>query len=170
VKELVAIAKVAKPRGIKGEVSATLLTDFPKRFEGLENVTAVLPDHGLRELKIENAFFQNERIVLKFEGVNSIEAAEELRGAEVCVDEVEAVELEEDEYYDWQLNGCEVVGTDDKTIGHVRELMRTGGTENLIVESEGREMLIPFAKAICVEVDIENKRIVVDLPEGLLEL
>ena len=169
MKELVAIAKIAKPRGIRGEVSATLLTDFPERFEGLTDVTAVLPGGELWELKIENAFFQNERIILKFEAVDSIEAAEVFRDAEICVDETEAVELEEGEYYDWQLSGCEVVSTEGKTIGHVRELMRTGGTENLVVESGDREMLIPFAEAICVEVDIENKRIMIDPPEGLLE-
>ena len=58
---------------------------------------------------------------------------------------------------------------DRQTIGKVREVMRTGGTENLIVENDGRDVLIPFAEAICVEVDIDKKRIVVDPPEGLLE-
>ena len=167
--ELVAIARIAKPRGLKGEVVADLLTDFPERFEGLEIVVGVLANGGRRDLKIENSWFQNERIVLKFEGVDSVEAAEELRNAEICVSEADAVELEPDEFYDWQLAGCEVVTTDGDTIGIVRELMRTGGTENLVVDSVERELLIPFAETICIEVDIENKRIVVDPPEGLLE-
>ena len=169
MQELVAIAKIAKPRGLKGEVVADLLTDFPERFEGLEEVTAVGADGGLSELKIENAWFQNGRVVLKFEGVDSIDAAEEWRNAEICVAESEAVELESDQFYDWQLAGCEVKTVTGEAIGNVREVMRTGGTENLVVAGETRDFLIPFAETICVEVDIAGKRIVVDPPEGLLE-
>ena len=169
MQELVAIAKIAKPRGLKGEVVADLLTDFPERFEGLEEVTAVGADGGLSELKIENAWFQNGRVVLKFQGVDSIDAAEEWRNAEICVAESEAVELESDQFYDWQLAGCEVKTVTGEAIGNVREVMRTGGTENLVVAGETRDFLIPFAETICVEVDIAGKRIVVDPPEGLLE-
>ena len=165
---LVAIARVAKPRGLKGEVVADILTDFPERFEGLENVTAVLDNGEHRELKIEDHWFQNERIVLKLGEVDSIDDAEAIRNAEICVPESEAVELDDDEFYDWQLEGCNVVTLAGDAIGKVRGLMRTGGTENLVVQGE-REYLIPFAESICVEVDIENKRIVIDPPEGLLE-
>ena len=154
---------------MKGEVVADLLTDFPERFEGLEEVTAVGADGGLSELKIENAWFQNGRVVLKFQGVDSIDAAEEWRNAEICVAESEAVELESDQFYDWQLAGCEVKTVTGEAIGNVREVMRTGGTENLVVAGETRDFLIPFAETICVEVDIAGKRIVVDPPEGLLE-
>jgi 16S rRNA processing protein RimM len=165
--DLISIARVVRPRGIRGELVAELLTDFPERFEGLETVTAVLGDDR-RELKIENAWFQNERIVLKFSGVDSIEAAEELRDAEICVPESDAVELKDGEFFDWQLEGCEAVTVGGELLGTVKELMRTGGTEILVVEGD-REYLIPFAESICTEVDIENKRIVVDPPEGLLE-
>jgi 16S rRNA processing protein RimM len=168
LEELVAIAKIAKPRGLKGEVVADILTDFPERFDDLENVTAVLGNGERRELKIEDHWFQNERIVLKFARVDSVEAAEELRDAEICVPETDAVKLDTGEFYDWQLEGCEVVTTDGNSIGKVRELMRTGGTENLVVDGD-REYLIPFAESICVEVDVEKKRIVIDPPEGLLE-
>jgi 16S rRNA processing protein RimM len=168
LEELVAIAKIAKPRGLKGEVVADILTDFPERFDDLENVTAVLGNGERRELKIEYQSFQNERIVLKFARVDSVEAAEELRDAEICVPETDAVKLDTGEFYDWQLEGCEVVTTDGNSIGKVRELMRTGGTENLVVDGD-REYLIPFAESICVEVDVEKKRIVIDPPEGLLE-
>lgn len=167
--ELVAIAKIAKPRGLKGELVADLLTDFRERFEGLEDVTAVMPDGERRELKLEKVWFQNGRVVLKFAGVDSIEDGDLLRLAEICVGEVDTVELESDEYFDWQLEGCNVETVDGRQLGKVVELMRTGGTENLVVEGSEKGFLIPFAEAICIEVDIENKRIVVDPPEGLLE-
>jgi len=169
MEDLVAIAKIAKPRGLKGELIADVLTDFPERFDGLENITAVLANGERRELKIENAWFQNERIVLKFEGVDAVEQAEEFRSAEICIAENEAVELDADEFYDWQIEGCEIETADGKCIGTVREVMRTGGTEVLIVEGGEKEFLIPFAKAICVEVDVEKRRIVIDPPKGLLE-
>jgi 16S rRNA processing protein RimM len=167
--DLVAIAKVVRPKGLLGEVFAEVLTDFPERFEGLENVTAVLPDRKRRELKIEDFRFQNDRLVLKFAGCDSVEQAETLRNSEVCVAESEAVELDEDEYFDWQIEGCAVVTITGAKIGTVRELQRTGGTDNLLVDGDGQDHLIPFAEAICVEVDVENKLIRIDPPEGLLE-
>lgn len=169
MEELVAIAKLVKVRGIRGELAGNLLTDFPERFEDLETVTAVLPNGEREELKIENFFFQKNRIVFKFEKYDSIEAAEVLINAEICVPETEAVELDEDEFFDWELAGCKVETLDGEFIGTVLEVMRTGGTENLVVEGKAKNYLIPFAETICPEVDIENKLIRVDLPEGLLE-
>ncbi|MBK9214849.1 MAG: 16S rRNA processing protein RimM [Chloracidobacterium sp.] len=166
--ELVAVARIAKPRGIKGEAIADLLTDFPERFDGLETVTAVMPDESRRELTIERHWFQSGRIVLKFVGVDSIDEAETLRNAEICVSEDEAVDLEEGEFYDWELAGCSVETVAGDQIGTVRELMRTGGTELLVVDGT-KEFLIPFAEAICIEVDVEKKKIVIDPPDGLLE-
>lgn len=167
--DLVAIAKIARPKGLKGEVFADVLTDFPERFDGLKDITAVLPEGDRLDLKIETARFQNDRIVLKFEGYDSVEAAESLRGCEICVAESEVVELEEDEFFDWQLEGCRVETLAGETLGTVRELQRTAGTENLLVDGGHRDHLIPFAGSICVEVDVEKKLIRIDPPEGLLE-
>lgn len=166
---LVAIARIVRPRGLRGELIADVLTDFPDRFEGLRDVTAILGSEERRNLRIEDAWFQKGRVILKFEGIDSIEEGEHLREAEICVDEAEAVKLDDGEFYDWQLEGCEVLAIDGELLGKVREVMRTGGTELLVVDGEERELLIPFAEAICREVDIGNKRIVIDPPEGLLE-
>lgn len=167
--ELVSVAMVVRARGLRGEVVAEVLTDFPERFEGLRDVQAVLPDGTRRELKIERFWFQKGRLVLKFEGVDTVDAAEGLRNAEICVPEAEAVELEEGEFFDWQLEGCEVETVEGERVGTVRELMRTGGAEILVVEGDGGEFLIPFAESICTDVDVEAKLIRIDPPEGLLE-
>ena len=167
--ELVAVARVVRTRGLKGEVVAEILTDFPERFELLDVVTAVQESGERLDLKIEKFWFQNGRVILKFDGLDSVESGETLRNVEICVPESEAVELEEGEYFDWELAGCKVETINGEVIGEVRELMRTGGTELLVVAGETKEYLIPFANAICVEVDIENKLIRVDPPEGLLE-
>jgi 16S rRNA processing protein RimM len=120
-------------------------------------------------LKIEDFWFQKDRIVLRFEEFDSVDKAQALRDVEICIPESDAAELDEGEFFDWQLEGCAVETLEGETIGTVRELMRTGGTEILVVENEGREYLIPFAESICTEVDVEGKKILVDPPEGLLE-
>ena len=169
MEELVTIAKIVRPRGLRGEVVADLLTDFPDRFGDLEDVIGVREDGTRFDLKIEDFWFQKERVVLRFAGVDSIELAEGLRNVAICIPESAAAELDEGEFFDWQLAGCEVTTIEGTRLGTVREIMRTGGTEILVVEDGDREILIPFAETICPEVDIENKRITVDPPEGLLE-
>ncbi len=171
VEELVAVAVAVKTRGLRGELVADLLTDFPERFEGLERLIAVGTDGSRQSLTLEDHWFQSGRIILKFAGYDSIEAASALVGYEFAVPEAERVELPEDEYYDWELEGCRVETVEGEEIGSVREVLRTGGVEVLAVDNvaTGREHLIPLAEEICVEIDIERKLIRVDAPEGLLE-
>jgi 16S rRNA processing protein RimM len=169
MEDLVAIARIVKPRGLRGESVADVLTDFPERFDGLERVTAVMPKGERLDLKIEDSWFQKNRIVIKFEGYDSVEAAETLRNADICIAESEAVELETDEYFDWELTGCRVETINGENVGTVREVMRTGGTEILVVAGDEKEFLIPFAETICVEVDVDRKVIKIDPPEGLLD-
>lgn len=169
MEDLVAIAKIVKPRGLRGELISEILTDFPERFDDLKRVFAVCDDGKTSELVIEKSWFQKDRIVLKFAGYDSLETAETLRDCEICVPETEAVALEEDEFFDWQLEDCAVETVDGEKIGRVTEVMRTGGTEILVVAGTEKEFLIPFAETICTEIDVENKLIRVDAPEGLLE-
>lgn len=168
--ELVAVARAVKTRGLRGEIVAELLTDFPERFQGLERLIAVAPGGERSVLRLEEHWFQQGRVVLKFEGYDTIEAAATLVGFEFAVPESERVELEEDEFYDWELAGCRVETVEGDELGQVREIMRTGGVDMLVVENpEGRDYLIPMAEDICVLIDIEQKLVRVDVPEGLLE-
>ncbi|MBC7795661.1 MAG: 16S rRNA processing protein RimM [Pyrinomonadaceae bacterium] len=169
--DFVAIAKTARTRGLRGEIIADVLTDFPKRFETTKNVVALKPNGEKLDLKIERFWFQKNRIILQFAGFDSIEKAETLVNCEICVPETETVTLETDEFFDWEIESCEVQTIDGESLGKVRELMRTGGTELLVVfdEKRNRDYLIPFAEKICVEVDVKSKLIKVDLPEGILE-
>ena len=167
--DLVAIAKVTKPRGLRGEVIADVLTDFPERFENLEKVFAKFETKEITELNLENFFFQKDRIVFKFENYDSIEKAETLRNAEICIAEADAVELEEDEFFDWELENCRVETIEGEKIGVVREIFRAGENVNLVVADGEKDYMIPFVEAICPKIDVENKLIKVDPPEGLLE-
>ncbi len=169
MEELIAIAKIVRTRGLRGEVIADVLTDFPERFDGLEDVTGLSPDGERVELKIENFWFQKGRVILKFAGFDSVESAEKLRNTEICVSDADAVELNEGEYFDWELKDCGVETLEGEAVGKVDHVLRTGGTEVLVVQGDEKEYLIPFAETICVEVDVENKLIRIDPPEGLLE-
>ena len=169
--ELVAVARVAKPRGVKGEVACDLLTDFPERFDGLAEVIAVFPGGRRERLKLEGHWLHGGRVILKLEGFDSPETAAALAGCELTVPESEAVELEEDEFYDWQLEGCRVETVEGREVGTVREVLHTGGAAPVLVilDERERENLVPLAESICVEVDVAARLIRVDAPEGLLE-
>lgn len=170
--ELIAVAKVAKPRGVKGEVACDLLTDFPERFGRLKELVAVFPGGGRRRLGLEGHWFHGGRVILKFEGFDSPEASAALAGCELAVPESEAVELDEGEFYDWQLEGCRVETVGGVHVGTVGEVLHTGGEAPVLVirDEGGRENLVPLAESICVEINVGAKLIRVDPPEELLEL
>ncbi|MEZ5347077.1 MAG: ribosome maturation factor RimM [Pyrinomonadaceae bacterium] len=167
--ELVAVARILKTRGLRGELSSELLTDFPERFEELDEVFIVGENGKTAEARIENYWFQKDRVILKFEGIDSIEAAEPFRNLTVCIPESEAVELEDEEYFDWDLEGCRVETLGGEHLGQVTGVYRAGENENLVVKGDKKDYLIPFVAAITVEIDIENKLIKVDPPDGLLD-
>ncbi len=169
--DLVAVARVVKARGIRGEVAADLLTDFPERFENLDSLIAVRPDGRSEPLTVEDYWFHGQRIVLKFAGYDSVEATRELLECELAVPEAERVALPEGHFYDWELADCRVETVAGQFLGRVREVMRTGGTAVLVTDNEsGRDLLLPMAQAMIVEIDVKRKFILYDPPAGLLEL
>jgi 16S rRNA processing protein RimM len=168
--DLVVIARAVKTHGLKGEVVAELLTDFPERFEHLDQVVLVSPRGEQQIRDIEEFWFQKGRVVLKLAGCDDVDAAKELVGYEFAVPEADRVELEEDEFYDWELEGC-TVKVGDESIGQVRSVLKTGGAEILVVSDEsGNEKLVPLAADIVVDIDPAAKTILVDPPEGLFDL
>jgi 16S rRNA processing protein RimM len=168
--ELVIIARAVRPRGLKGEIVAELLTDFPDRFEEVEELVLVSPSGERQAGRLENFWFQNDRVVLKLAGYDDVETAKKLVGFEFALPESERVPLPEDHYYDWELEGCTVkVGAE--SIGKVASVLKTGGAEILVIVDEGgKERMIPFADSIVVEIDVDGKTIAVDPPDGLLDL
>lgn len=168
--ELVVIARAVKPRGLKGEIVAELLTDFPERFEDVDELVLVSPRGERTTKRLEDYWFQNDRVVLKILGYDDVDTAKELVGFEFAVPESERVPLPADHYYDWELEGCTVT-VGDESLGRVKSVLRTGGAEILVVtDNGGKERLIPLVNSIVVEIDPERKTIVVDPPEGLLDL
>ncbi|HSD47771.1 MAG TPA: ribosome maturation factor RimM [Pyrinomonadaceae bacterium] len=167
--DLVVIARAVRTHGLKGEIVAELLTDFPERFEELEEL--ILVSSGERKLvQLEDFWFQKDRVVLKLAGCDDVDSAKQLVGYDFAVEEADRVPLEEDEFYDWELEGC-TVKVGDKSIGQVQSVIKTGGAEILVIADEsGKEQLVPLAAEIVVKVDTDARMILIDPPEGLLEL
>lgn len=167
---LVSVGKIVKTRGTKGEVAVEPLTDFPERFSLIDRFYLRLPDGSLRTERLTGFWFHKNRVIIKIEGVDSIDAAKALVGSEVQLPAEQLVPLPADSYYDFQLIGCRVVVPSGDTIGVVEEILKSGENSLLVVRGGDREYLIPAAREILVSIDIESKEIVADPPAGLLEL
>jgi 16S rRNA processing protein RimM len=181
--EFITVARVVKPQGRVGEVSAELFTDFPERFAERRRVFAWGADGGRRELLLENFWPHKGRIILKFAGVDDIDAARQLSGAEIQIPRAERTELEAGSFYISDLTGCRVfveelasdeTGTAGKrwrSLGQVTNVIFRAGEAPLLEIREGaKEYLVPFVAGYTRAVDLEAKRIELALPEGMLEL
>ena len=167
----VVVARAVRVKGLKGEIVAELLTDFPDRFQDIVQFFAISPQGEQITVVLEHFALQKDRVVLKLTEYDSVESASALIGYEFAVPESERVELADDEFYDWELEGCRVKTVDGQAIGQVTEVMRTGGANLLVVEDDTRESkLIPMVSSILVDVDKDSKFIIIDPPEGLLDL
>lgn len=165
------MAELIRPRGNKGELLANSQSDVPGRFETLKSAWVTLPGGDQRELSIENAWFHGPALVLKFQGVDSISAAEPLSGLDLWVPASERANLPQGEFFRTDLLGFSVLdAVSGGPVGTVSGWQQYGGPLLMQVDAEGREVLIPFVESICKEVDIQGRRVLVDPPEGLLEL
>jgi 16S rRNA processing protein RimM len=177
----VAIARIGRTRGLRGEVFVEPLTGDPDRR--LAEVSRVYL-RGARDLaaehaepmQVERAWSHNGRWILKFCELNSIEEAERWRGATVCIPVEERPALEEGEYYLSDLVGCDVMlNATGEYVGKVTGYYESGGPVLLAVsrtpEDEKKdEILLPLASSICTSIDLEGRQIRIEPPEGLLDL
>ena len=164
----VSIARIVKPRGIRGEVVAELLTDFPDRFSTVRQVRIFQASQVCNE-ELEQHWFHGGRVVLKFKGRGSPEEVQELIGGDVQVPESERYSLPQDFYYHSDLIGCRVV-ENDKSLGVVTDIFETGaaGVNLVISTSEGEEFMIPMVRKFVLAIDVDKKQMEVESPSGLI--
>jgi 16S rRNA processing protein RimM len=170
-RDWVTLALLLKARGIKGEIAAEGFGTRPERFTSLKEAYLFrdAPEAAGELVEIESVWEQKGQLVFKFRGVDSMTDAEKLVGAELRIPMAERAPAPEGEYYSSDLIGCEVVEKGGEPLGQVMDWQDYGAGGLLVVKGAGGELLVPFAKAICVEIDIAGRRIVADLPEGLKE-
>lgn len=146
-------------------------SDVPGRLENLKNANARLADGSVVPVIVESARPHKDFWLLKLAGIDSISGAERFRGAELTVPVEERAKLPDGEYFQSDLIGCEIVERlSGRSLGSVEGWQQYGGAPLMEVQIEGREVLIPFVPAICEKVDLADRKILVDLPEGLLGL
>jgi len=165
--QFIAIALIVKTRGIHGEVSAEILTDFPERFSSTAGVRVTLPGVQQNEV-IESARFHKGRVLLKFRGRERPEQVQELIGGEVQIPLEERMPLPEGAFYESDLLGLNVEQK-GSNLGIVVELFRTGseGVNLVIRDGNDEELMVPLARAFIRDVDLNRGVIQVDLPPGL---
>ncbi len=170
----VTLARLARAWGRRGELIADSLTSGAERFNGVKEVFLFGTESagGMpRPIGIESVWDHRGRLVFKFQGVDSIDQAEALQGLDVRLPRSERAPLADGEFYQSDLIGCEVVErSNGERVGVVVDWVDNGGPQLLEVQGEGKPLLIPFVKAICVEIDVPGRRIAVELPEGLKDL
>ena len=169
-RERVVVAEILRPRGNRGEVIARSQTDVPGRLEQLKRAHVKLRDGSDVEVEIEEAWAHKGDWVLKFVGVDSINAAERFGGSDLWLDAVDRGTLPEGEFFQSDLVGCAVIDRVSGTrLGLVEGWQQYGGPPLMEVQIEGREVLIPFVSTEC-QVDLAERTIGIDCPEGLLDL
>ena len=153
--------------GVRGELIAIPLSDRPERFQDLGRVY-LFGNGPAAQVEVESARLVPGSVIFKFRGIDSMDDADRWRGAEVRIPREERIEPEPGEFFTGDLIGCEVVerGTGE-SLGLVTG-WNEGGASGLL--QVGPDLLIPFARSICVSIDVAGKRIEVDLPEGLKDL
>ena len=168
--EMVLVGRIARPHGIRGQVIVNPETDFAdERFAEGATLWTRSP-RGDEQLVVTAARMQNGRPVIGFEGFATIEEVERLVGLELRVPEAALQPLGVGTYYQHQLVGCLVETRTGERVGEVARVDGGAGWSLLAVSGARGEVLIPFATAICVDVDVNAKRIVIEPPDGLLEL
>jgi 16S rRNA processing protein RimM len=164
------VGRIARAHGIRGQVIVNPETDFPdERFQpGAE----LFIERGgkVESLTITTARFQGERPVIGIAGVETMNGAEALAGQELRVPIERLAALPADTFYRHDLIGCRVETRDRRAVGIVRDVEGTLTGSRLVVDGESGEVLIPLVAAICTAVDPAAKRIVIDPPEGLIEV
>jgi 16S rRNA processing protein RimM len=169
--ERVVVAEILRPRGNRGEVLAKSQTDVPGRLENLKRAVARLADGSDLPIEIAAVWAHKGDWVLKFVGIDSIDAAERFRRADLWVSLPNRGTLPEGEFFQADLIGCTVRdAATGKCLGTVAGWQQYGGPPLMEVSLDGREVLIPFVNSICHHINLTARTITVELPEGLLDL
>ena len=168
MKEYFEIGQIVNTNGLKGVLKVKPFTDDITKFERLKAIYIDFKG-DLRAFKIERVWFHKQMVMLKLEGINSIEEAEKYRNCFIRIDRDDEEELPEDVYYIQDLIDC-VVYTDESVIlGTLKDVFPTGSNDVYVVKAEdGKEILLPAIGDVIKDVDIQNKKITVHLLDGLI--
>jgi 16S rRNA processing protein RimM len=166
--DLVAIGRVVKPQGRRGEVLTEVLSDRPDRFPSLQKAFVPGPGGEAREVTVTSCWPHKGRFVLKLQGVDSIDAAEAFRGQELRIPEQELAPLPTGSFYYHELRGLQAESPAGKRLGTVRDILETGaGAPVLVIGCGASEHLVPLAEEFVTRVDVAGGRLLLAQREAV---
>ena len=159
-----AVGLIERPRGLKGEVKALPLTDFPERLEPGARVFIA----GLSR-RVARCTWQKGRVYLYLDGISDRESAESLRGELIEIPANERPRTDEPFWYIDEIEGLRVQSREGEQLGSIREVLQTGANDVYLVDrGDQRDLLVPALGDVVVDVDLGRGTMTVDLPDGLL--
>jgi 16S rRNA processing protein RimM len=168
--ELLAVGRIGRPRGVRGETFVEPWTDDPRERFAVGSVLSTEPtDRG--PLTVSEMSLAGGKLVVRFEGIDDRGNAESLRGIQLTMPATARPELDDpDDFYDTDLIGLAAQSTDGAALGSVTDVLHAGGADYLVLDVAGQERLVPFVRAIVPTVDLAGRVIIVDPPDGLFDL
>ena len=169
---LVTVGEVLRPWGLQGEVRVRPLTDRPEeRFAALRQCVLWEPEADRRETcRIASSRFEGEALFVRMEGVTSPEAAKRLSGRLLAIAQEDVLPAPAGHFYPWEMVGALVETRDGRRVGEFVGVEPNTAQPLWVVADNGREHLVPAVPEIVVDVNVAERRIVIDPPEGLLDL
>lgn len=156
MKDKITIGQIINTHGIKGELKVYPLTDDIKRFKKLKYI---LLDG--EEKKVLWCKLQRDKVILKLEGIDTMDAAEKLKTKYLQVNREDAIKLPEGRYFVVDIVGCKVIDTKDEEVGVVKEVIFTGSNDVYWVKGK-KDIMVPVIDSIVKEIDVENSRIIIE--------
>lgn len=170
MQEYLRVGVISATHGVRGEVKVHPTTDDPERFRDLKKVI-LDTGKGYEELAITGVKFFKNQVILKFKDLDSMDEAEKYKGMDLLVSRADAVPLGENENYIADLIDMTVVTDTGETLGTLTDVMQTGANDVYVVETNrGEEILLPAIRDCILDVNVEEKRMLVHVLEGLLDL
>lgn len=166
-KRLVAVGRIQKARGLRGELKMEPLSNVANRFDELGNVVVEFADGSTEDHTVEYARSFGQLIRLKLIGIDDRNAADRFRGVYVLVHMEDTADLDNDTYYIFDLEGLTVFDSTGKEIGTVKRIESCPANDILVIDSSIGEIMMPAIKEYILDIDLERKRMTVDLREGL---
>lgn len=168
MQEMLEIGQIVNTFGIKGFVKVVPFTDDIKRFDELEKVY-VKTRSEIKEYKIEEVKYHKNMVLIKFLGIDKVEDANLLKDSYLKIDRKDAIPLEEDSYFIVDLIGLDVYTDENVYLGKLEDVFNTGSNDIYVVKDElGKQILLPAIADVIKEINIENKKIIVHLINGLV--
>ncbi len=163
--EYIQIGKISNVHGVKGDLKVIPLTDNMKRYDELSHV---LIGMNKDEYEIETVSYSKNQIILKLKGIDDIKSAEKLRNSFLWIDKEDAI-LPEGAFFLFDIIGIDVLDTEGNIIGKVRDVIQSGANDIYVIKSGENDYMIPAVKEFVKQIDIDEKRMVIDPIEGMLE-